>query len=121
VLPLYPGTNALRPYMHAGAFAVIDRGAVIPYLFSGNRGNPQTYFRYDAMPYAPPEAWYYAVPPAANVHWGAISCSYDYLLAMKPFDLRRLPIATRLIRENEGAVLLGVNKQDCPTRVSNGV
>jgi hypothetical protein len=121
VLPLYPGTNALRPYMHAGAFAVIDRGAVIPYLFSGNRGNPQTYFRYNALPYAPPETWYYTGPPAVSVNWNAISCSYDYLLAMKPFDLRRLPIAVRLIRENEGAMLLAVSKQDCPRRVSNGV
>jgi len=121
VLPLYPGTNALRPYMHAGAFAVIDRGAVIPYLFSGNRGNPQTYFRYIALPYAPPEAWYYTVPPAVSVNWGAIRCSYDYLLAMKPFDLSRLPIATHLIRENERALLLSVTKEDCTKRASSGV
>jgi len=119
VLPLYPGTNALRPYMHAGAFAVIDRGAVIPYLFSGNRGNPQTYFRYNALPYAPPETWYYTGPPV-SVNWAAISCDYDYLLAMKPFDLLRVPIATHLIRENERAALLAVTRQGCTKHIGSG-
>ena len=120
VLPLYPGASGLRPYMHAGAFAVIDRGAVIPYLFSGNRGNPQTYFRYNALPYAPPEAWYYTAP-AVNVDWHAIGCSYDYLLATKPFEMRRLPIAVRLIRENDRAALLATAGPDCPNRISRGI
>lgn len=120
VLPLYPGTNALHPYMHADAFVVIDRGAVVPYLFSGNRGNPQTYFRYNALPYAPPESWYYAAPTAVTVNWDAIRCSYDYLLAMKPFDLRRVPIPTHLVLENDRAALLGVAPLVCKS-ASGGV
>jgi len=116
VLPLYPGTNTVRAYMHAASFAVIDRGAVIPYLFSANRGNPQTYFRYDTMPYAPSEEWYYSVPPASNVDWERILCSYDYLLVMKPFDLGRVPIPSRLVRENEQAALRAIGRQPCARR-----
>jgi len=114
VLPLYPGTDNLKPFMHAASFAVIDRGAVIPYLFSGNRGNPQTYFRYNHLPYAPPESWYYASAlPATAVNWGAVACSYDFLLVMKPFELRRIPIATTPVIENTSASLLAVTKPGC--------
>jgi hypothetical protein len=119
VLPLYPGTDELRPFMHAASFVVIDRGADIPYLFSGNRGNPQTYFRYVHLPYAPPESWYYEpAPPATDVNWGAVACSYDFLLVMKPFELRRIGITTTTVAENESAVLLAVTKRAC---ASDGV
>jgi hypothetical protein len=114
VLPLYPGTDELRPFMHAASFIVIDRGADIPYLFSGNRGNPQTYFRYIHLPYAPPESWYYEpAPPATDVNWGAVACSYDFLLVMKPFELRRIRLVTTPLIENERASLLAITRQGC--------
>jgi hypothetical protein len=114
VLPLYPGTDELRPFMHAASFVVIDRGAVIPYLFSGNRRNPQTYFRYIHMPYAPSESWYYEpAVPATDIDWGAIACGYDFLLVMKPFEMRRIRILVTPVMENESAALLAVRKQGC--------
>jgi hypothetical protein len=114
VLPMYPGTDQLKQFMHAASFAVIDRSAVIPYLFSGNRGNPQTYFRYTRMPYAPPESWYYMPrPPSTDVNWGAVACSYDFLLVMKPFELSRIHILTTPVAENASAALLAVTKHGC--------
>jgi hypothetical protein len=111
VLPLYPGTDALRPFMHAAAIAVIDRGALIPYLFSGNRGTPQTYFRYRHLPYAPPESWYY-VPSAGaqGVDWRAVECSYDFLLVMQPFEPRRIRVPTTPVVQNASAALLALQK-----------
>jgi hypothetical protein len=121
VLPLYPGTDELKPFMHAASFVVIDRGAVIPYLFSGNRGNPQTCFRYNHMPYAPPESWYYVkAPPATDVDWRAVACSYDFLLVMKPFELRRMRIPTTLVVENPSAALLAVTKRGCTNTAAQG-
>ena len=114
VLPLYPGTDELRPFMHAGSFAVIDRSAVIPYLFSGNRGNPQTYFRYTRMPYAPPPSWYYLAERAATrVDWRAVGCSYDFLLVTKPFELSRIGVPTTPVVENASASLLAVARRGC--------
>lgn len=62
VLPVYtlPTTSLLLPGLHAGSFLVIDRAAVMPYLFAGDRGDPMWYFRYRARPYAPDERWYSA-------------------------------------------------------------
>jgi len=116
VLPMYPGTAQLKPFMHAASFAVIDREAFIPYMFSGNRGNPQTYFRYTHLPYAPPASWYYMPQPlASRVNWGAIACAYDFLLVMKPFDLGRIGVPTTPIVENASASLLAVTKHRCIT------
>jgi hypothetical protein len=114
VLPMYPGTDRLKPFMHAASFAVIDRSAVIPYLFSGNRGNPQTYFRYTRMPYAPPPSWYYVPrPPATDVNWSAVACSYDFLLVMKPFEFSLIRTLTTPVAENASAALLAVTKHGC--------
>jgi hypothetical protein len=111
---MYPGTDALKPFMHAASFAVIDRGAEIPYLFSGNRGNPQTYFRYIRMPYAPPPSWYYLPrPPATDVNWGKVACSYDFLLVMKPFELSHIRVLTTPVAANASAALLAVTKRPC--------
>lgn len=114
VLPMFPENDALNPFMHAAAFVVIDREALIPYLFSGNRGNPQTYFRYLHLPYAPAETWaFVADPPTDAVNWGAVACAYDFLLVMKPFELRRIGVATTPVIENASASLLAVTQKPC--------
>jgi hypothetical protein len=114
VLPLYPGTDEVKPFMHAASFVVIDRGGVIPYLFTGNRGNPQTYFRYIRLPYAPPENWYYEpAPPATDVDWKAVACTYDFLLPMKPFPLTGIPIPSVKVIENGSAALLAIRNGGC--------
>jgi hypothetical protein len=60
VLPVHTiaKDGEVRPLLHAAAYLVADRGAVIPYLFSGDRGDPMKYFRYRARPYWPAEDWY---------------------------------------------------------------
>lgn len=62
VLPIHtiPKDGTIRPLLHAGAYLVADRNAVIPYLFSGDRGDPMKYFRYRERPYTPDEDWYRA-------------------------------------------------------------
>lgn len=114
VLPLYPGNDELNPFMHAASFVVIDREALIPYLFSGNRGNPQTYFRYIHFPYAPSNTWYFpSDPPVSDADWQAVACAYDFLLVTKPLDLRRVHVATTPVVENASASLLAVTKTPC--------
>jgi hypothetical protein len=44
--------------LHAGSYLTIDRYALMPYLFSRNRGDPMNYFYYRARPYMPAEQWY---------------------------------------------------------------
>jgi hypothetical protein len=60
VLPVHTRKTQMHiaPFLHAGSFAVLDRTAVIPYLFSGDRGDPMKYFRYRYKPYTPDESWY---------------------------------------------------------------
>ena len=114
VLPIFAhtGEGKLRPALHAGSFIVVDRGGVIPYLFSGDRGNPMKYFRYLHRPYAPYEEWYLE-PVPARVDWVSVACDYDFLLAMKPFDARRIGVSTKTVFENGTAALLAVARQPC--------
>jgi hypothetical protein len=60
VLPIYTRQRegVISPFMHAGSLLVVDRGAVIPYLFSSDRGDAMKYFRYVKRPYMPDEGWY---------------------------------------------------------------
>ncbi len=50
--------HSIAPFLHAGSYLVLDRGAQIPYLFSADRGDPMKYFRYSHRPYMPDESWY---------------------------------------------------------------
>lgn len=59
VLSVYAGREAeSTPFLHAGAFVVLDRGGITPYLFGGDYGDPMVYFRYKRRPYRPAEDWY---------------------------------------------------------------
>ena len=46
------------PFLHAGSYLVLDRNALMPYLFSGNGGDPMKFFVYRQQPYMPHESWY---------------------------------------------------------------
>jgi hypothetical protein len=109
VLPIYtaPPEGVMKPFLHTAEFAVIDRRAFIPYLFSANRGEPMTYFRYLHLPYAPPEEWYIAHPQLI-VDWRQVQTEYDFLLVQEPFDLTRVPLQTRVVSEDAAAVLLKI-------------
>jgi hypothetical protein len=86
---------------------VIDRHALVPYLFSANRGEPMTYFRYLQLPYAPSEEWYSA-HVQMDVDWTKVREEYRYLLLRKPFDPSRLRVKTTLVAENSAAALLEI-------------
>ena len=60
VLPIHARTaeGERFPLLHAGSYLVVDRDALIPYLFTGDRGDPMKYFRYTHRPYVPQESWY---------------------------------------------------------------
>jgi hypothetical protein len=107
VLPVYTEETTGVPLkgLHAASFAVIDRQALIPYLFTGDRGSPMKYFRYLHRPYAPDELWY-RDRKDSTVDWTEIQREYPYLLVMKPFDAERIRIKTRTLAENDAAALL---------------
>ena len=114
VLPIYTNKRdrPIKSTLHAAAFTVIDRGAFIPYIFSGDKGEPMKYFRYKQRPYAPEETWY-VEPTPAGVDWHRVACTYGFLLVMKPYDPVRIPIETRSIVENDAAVLEAVAPGAC--------
>ena len=59
VLPVFTAPQAtILPMAHAGAFVVLDRDGISPYLFAGNRGDPMSYFDYRQPRYAPVAEWY---------------------------------------------------------------
>jgi len=107
VLPVYTEDIAGVPLkrLHVASFAVIDRGALIPYLFTGDRGAPMKYFRYLHRPDAPDELWYRREWDS-TVNWTEIQREYPYLLVMKPFAAERIRIKTRTLAENDAAALL---------------
>jgi len=109
VLPIYTDRregNVLK-HLHAASFAVIDRHAVIPYLFSGDNGSPMKYFRYVQRPYGPDELWYPARRDG-EVDWPQVSRQYQYLLISKPFEADRIRLKTHTVAENDAAALLAV-------------
>ena len=125
VLPIHTivRDGELRPLLHAASYLVVDRGAVIPYLFGGDRGDPMKYFRYRERPYRPEEDWYRArmkwdraVPQTYEVAGQTYTWKFEYskqdglwaLADLVPIDWNRVacrydfllatvPIDTRLI------------------------
>lgn len=114
VLPVYTQhkVGQVKPLLHVGSYVVMDRGAVIPYLFSGDNGSPMRYFRYVQRPYSPDEEWY-NISPSPPVDWNAVACQYDFLLVTKPFLSDRIRVASTTVAENRAAALLAIPKQAC--------
>jgi hypothetical protein len=110
VLPIYTSgrDGGTSPRVHASSYIVMDRKALMPYLFSGDAGHPMKYFRYKRRPYAPTERWYQGVTPEP-VDWQAIRCNYDLLLIGKPYDPKRIEVPTSPVAENSSAALLKVD------------
>ena len=110
VLPIFTGIRLRYLYidLHAASFAVIDRHAQIPYLFSGDVGSPMKYFRYAHLPYAPVEFWYVEARDP-GVDWQRVRTTYQYALIMKPFDSARIPLQGRVVAQNDTAELLALD------------
>lgn len=91
-----------EPYDSAGTFATIEAGALTPYIFAGGA---QPYFT-ATLPWAPGEYWYlYGEDPGEGAR---LARTYDFVLAMRPFDSGRLPMRTEEIGHNDAAVLLRI-------------
>jgi len=106
VLPVYTGKGGVvRSSLHAGSYVVMDRLGLIPYLFSGDRGDPMKYFRYVNRPYAPDEGWYVSDLP---VSWTEVAANYSFLLVMRPFEPARIRLQGRTVAANEAAILLDI-------------
>lgn len=114
VLPVFTGTRVRSIFidLHAASFAVLDRQAQIPYLFSGDVGSPMKYFRYAHKPYAPVEFWYEEARDP-SVDWQRIRNIYQYALIMKPFSPARIPLQGHIVAQNDTAELLAL---DTPKR-----
>ena len=115
VLPVYTQhkEGKVKPLAHIASYVVMDRGGVIPYLFSGDNGSPMRYFRYVDRPYSPDEDWYNISTSPPPVDWKAVACQYDFLLVMKPFLSDRIRVASTTVAENRTAALLAIPKQAC--------
>jgi hypothetical protein len=112
VLPVYTGgkEGKLAPRLHIGSWAVTERDALTPYLFTGDGGHPMKYFRYKQRPYAPPEMWYASKRPVM-VAWRPVACSYQFILIGKPYDVRVISLRTSVRAENESAALLSISQE----------
>lgn len=105
VLPI-PTDGAESRMLHTAEFAVLDRDAYSPYLFSGDQQLPQPYFRYRDRPYAPHEFW---VLRNAPVDWQKIQAEWPYLLLVGRSSSRLpVPLPTRTVAANESATLLEI-------------
>lgn len=115
VLPIYTSGHegGVSPRLHADAYVVMDRAALVPYLFSGDAGHPMKYFRYRNRPDAPQGRWYTSgfVEP---VNWRALACTYDFILIDKPYDPTRIGARTSPVAENGSAALLKMDRDACP-------
>jgi hypothetical protein len=100
-----PKEGTTNPFLHAGLFATIERGARSPYLFSGGTTR---YFVARPHMLAPTEFWY----QKADRPWiGAqIVDAFRYVLATKPLDRSLLPAPMRVLAEDGAAVLLEVDR-----------
>jgi hypothetical protein len=112
VFPIYTNTTErpIKSTLHLAAYVLTDRQAFSPYQFSNDLGDPMQYFSYRNKPYAPDEDWY-TDRQSEPVDWAAIEASYDFVLVMKPFDAKRIPIATRPVFENDAAALMAIGSK----------
>jgi hypothetical protein len=116
VLPVHTETKQ-QHLLHVGSHVVLDRGAIIPYLFSRDNGAPMTYFSYKHFPYTPDQQWYrtrlHGGNEAGAVDWSRVGCEYDFILVSIPFDARLIRVPTTTVAHNEAAALLAVDKRSC--------
>ncbi len=84
VLPVNtrPKEGTILPFLHAGSLLVLDRHALIPYLFGGDRGDPMKYFLYRHRPYMPEEQWYHD-----QLKWDA-DVPRTYIVEGQPYTWR---------------------------------
>ena len=94
VLPIatWKADGRIEVDLHFGALYTALRGGITPYLFSGDRNFPPTYFRYRQPRYAPNLFWYKR--KQGVVDWGRVQSTYDYIIATKPLDMGQIDLPT---------------------------
>ena len=93
-----------RPFLHAGAYATMDHGALTPYIFASDIVPNMPYFEYRKRPsYAPLESWY---PMNRSVSWNEVVQEYQYLLVTVPWTAQKIPISYAVVTQNDVAALL---------------
>lgn len=105
VLSIVVENNLSSMLLHTGAFSLLDRDGYYPYLFAGDQGYPQSYFRYRDRPYAPPQFWY---ERGLAVDWRTVRREWPYLLVLGPFERAAIPLGTRTLATRRNATLLAV-------------
>lgn len=95
-----------NPFIHAGAFVVLDAGAYTPYLPSGGA---TSYFRYRTPPDRPLNPFWYQMSETPDAAARAeIGANFQYLLVMNPYDPARLPVEAEIVAKSHTATLLRV-------------
>jgi len=115
VLPMQARPRQQR-VLFASAFVVLDRSAIMPYLFSSDEADPMRYFSYRHRPYAPGPQWYREDVLAhrpLTLDWQRVACDYDYLLPTLPFNVRVIGVPTTRVAGNDTVELLKVDKSAC--------
>ena len=108
VLPI--ATRAMdgftNPFLHAGAFVILDAGAYSPYLPDGGA---TAYFHYRTPPNRPLNPFWYQMSETPGPDARAdIKANFQYLLVMNPFDPARLPVDAEVVAKSHTATLLRV-------------
>jgi hypothetical protein len=93
-----------RPFLHAGAYATMNHGALTPYIFASDIVPNMPYFEYRKRPsYAPLESWYSL---NRSVSWNKVVQEYQYLLVTVPWTAQKIPVSYTVVTQNDVAALL---------------
>jgi hypothetical protein len=94
VLPIatWKAEGRIEVDLHFGALYTALRGGITPYLFSGDKNFPPTYFCYRQQWYAPSIFWYKR--KQGIVDWSRVQSTYDYIITTKPLDMGQIDLPT---------------------------
>jgi hypothetical protein len=101
-------SDRTQPFGHAGAWATIDRGALTPYIFGGDAGDPMSYFSYKNRPQAP---WAFECTLGdCVIDWNQMGRTYDFVLVAGRLESAMIKIPTTVVARNASAALLRIDR-----------
>jgi len=99
-----PDVGRIQPFVHLAtpyAAQVSEHSGNVPYLFTLNIRQPQTYFKTKDTLTAPSPFWYLR---GEQIDWKNYSDLYDFLIVTRPFEVNRFTgLRLEAYFENEGA------------------
>jgi hypothetical protein len=100
--------SGLVPFGHASAYALVDRDALVPYLFEGTHGSHMRHFRRRSRPDSlVPNMWYVRQNHVPD--WPTIARDFDHVLATRPVDTDRIGLCMTLVQETDAAVVFRID------------